>query len=265
MRSPYADRLQADTAAVVDAWIRGLRTDPACRPGERIDDLEELAPDLLGTLAAALENQATGPSSDAAREVVKEFAHLGGWLASRGATPTLMARLVPTLSEAVAVPPGMADPALAVWRSLLDGLAVAVAETYCGSLRSVALSREASLLEDSTPLITLPGGVPVLLVIGSPSRHVLSLLLARLLMEVACHGADVVWIDLSKATRLPDLALELLPDFAREKHILRRHLLITAVHEAQREHLAAGLNDLPNVQLLASWKDGLAWLETHRD
>lgn len=261
MISSLSDRIRQERARVAGQWMALLQAHPGCGSRDRLEDLAQVAGDLLDVLAEAVPHAADGIASPGCRELVKEFAHLGGWLASRGATPTLMAALVPALGQALSaagVLPAESSPALV---RLLDGLRDTVAELFCRSLADAAQSREETLLTRHTPVVTLPGNVAALLVVGRPSRLVLAELLGRLVLAVARSGAEVLWIDLAHAGPLGAEALDLIPGLAEHRGVTRRTVLVTAPDDDQRAALAPRLAGHPSFVLLEQWSQGLAWLD----
>jgi hypothetical protein len=260
MISVLSDRLREERARVKDAWLTRLRAHPGCGPRDRLDDLGQVADDLLDVLADALPSAREGIASPGCRDVVKEFALLGGWLASRGATPTLMSTLVPALGGALSACGIGAAPDQSLDR-LLEGLRDTVAELFCRSLADAAQAREEALLARSTPIVTLPGDVATLLVVGRPPRHVLAELLGRLLLTVARTGAEVVWVDLGHGGKLSPEALGLIPGLAEHPAMTRRTILVTVPDDDQREALAPQLAPLLTFVLLSQWSEGLAWLQ----
>ncbi len=193
--------LRRDPSGLVAVWLAALRADPTCRPPEALDEFESLCPPLIESLAEACGAGPANLAADHFRDVVRDFSFVGGRLESRGSSPSLLVRLMATLTDCLE--PALESPGLRrTWRVLEVGFSAVMLETYCLG----ALARERAVLgevlEKHTPIIRLHGDVPALLVVGSPSRQALSILLGRLLLEVARMGADVLLVDFTNAQPL---------------------------------------------------------------
>lgn len=252
-----ASILGRDPTALAIAWVAALRRDPTCRPPEVLDELEAVGPRLLEGLAEAC---AAGPpdlAADHYRSAVRDFSFLGGQLASRGASPTLVSRLGAALTECVALE---LDPVelQGSWRVLEVGLGAIVLETYCLGLQAKERARLEEVLEKHTPVIRLPGDVPALLVVGSPSRQILSMLLGRLLLEVARMGADVLLVDFTHAQPLNRSVLGVIEELLDHRKLQQRQVVVAALDRAELRELRARLGPRDNVRFCDSWAEGLA-------
>jgi anti-anti-sigma regulatory factor len=249
--------LMRDPQTLATAWVQGLRLDPTCRPVEVLDELEALGPPLLEALADAL---GCGPpllAADHFRAVVRELSLVGGQLASRGASPSVLARLLPGLTDCLVAEVSAAglEPA---WRSLTVGLGAVVLETYCLGLIARERAVLSELLERHTPIVRLPGDVPALIVVGSPSRQTLSMLLGRLLLEVARMGADVLLVDFSNAPSLDRAVLGVIEELLDHRKLQDRQVVVTALEREVQRELRTRLEAWDNVTFCETWAEGLA-------
>lgn len=229
-----------------------LRADPTCLPVELVDELEVRSVAVLEALVEALSGP-PDPSAPHFRAAVRELSFVGGWLAGRGASASLAVRYLLELGEVLWTRLGADVPV--AWRTLERALAALVMETYCRSLRADAGGRLQSLLEKCTPLVRLPGNRPALLLVGSPSREVLSALSGRLLLEAVRTGAERVVVDFAGCTGLADRALEVLVDLARHRQMRDRALVITGAPDEVRRPLRRALQDGPRVTFLEAWDE----------
>ncbi len=249
--------LGRDPATLVTLWVGALRRDPTCGPPEVLDDLSDLAPPLIDALAEAC---AAGPvdlAADHFRAAVRDFSFLGGRLASMGARPTLLARLTPALTDCL-TPQLDSSMTASAWRVLEVGLASIMLETFCLGL--VARERVVldEVLEKHTPVIRLPGDVPALLVVGSPSRQSLSMLLGRLLLDVARMGADQLLVDFTHAQPLKHEVLGVMEELLEHRKLQQREVVVTALDRAELRELQTRLGPRDNVLFLDSWFEGVA-------
>lgn len=253
-QGPLLRALSSDRA-LLGAWMEGLRANPTCLPPELVEELEVRSESVLEALLDALAAGAPDPSSDHFRATVRELSFVGGWLAGRGGSPSLAAHYLPLLGEALRARLGQVGWDEAAWRRLEQSLSALVMETYCRSVRAEGISRYQSLLERCTPLLRLPGNVPALLVVGSPSREVLSGLAGRLVMEVARLGAKRVIVDLTSATPLSDRALEVLVDLAQHRRVRERELIFSSAPPEVRRALARALGEGHGVLFPKTWEE----------
>jgi len=256
-----AEILVRDPARLVGQWVALLRADPTCRPPEVLDELESLGFPLLETLAEACSEGPVDLSADHFRAAVRDFSLVGGQLASRGASPTLVVRLTPALSDCLA--PELDTPELrAAWRILEVGVAAILLETYCLGLQAKERAVLEDVLEKHTPIIRLPGNVPALLVVGSPSRQSLSMLMGRLLLEVARMGSDVLIVDFTNARSLQRSVLGVIEELLEHRKLQQRQVVVTALDRDGLRELRARLGPRDNVRFCESWGEGLALVAT---
>lgn len=249
--------LARDPPKLVATWVAALRKDPTCRPTEVLDELESLGPPLIETLAEACGGGAADLAADHFRAAVRGFSFVGGQLESKGASPSLLAHLAATLTDCLA--PELDTPDLrAVWRVLEVGLAAIMLETYCLGLQARDRAVLEEVLEKHTPIIRLPGDVPALLVVGSPSRQILSMLLGRLLLEVARMGADVLLVDFTNAQPLQRSVLGVIEELLEHRKLQQRQVVVTALARSELRELRTRLGPRDNVSFCDSWTEGLA-------
>ncbi|MFH2007549.1 MAG: hypothetical protein ABI333_13270 [bacterium] len=256
-----AATIRREPEAVARDWMAILRSDPTCRPAALLDELEPRTVSVLEALALGLEGGPLVLAADHFRAAVREFSFIGGWFASQGASPSLVSRYSTALGEALAQRL-VEDPwHLRQWRTLELGFTAVMTETYCLSLRAQEREQLHEMLERCTPIVRLPGGVPALLVVGAPSRQVLSQLLGRLLLAVARFGADVLLVDFSNARELDDEVLGVIKELLEHRKLQARNVLVTALSKAQQRALRRRLGDGENVRFFDSWAEGLVVLE----
>ncbi len=246
---------------LVSVWVDGLHADPTCRPSEAIDELESVAPALLESLAEACGDGSADLAADHFRDVVRDFAFLGGRLESKGASPSLLVRLMATLTDCLE--PDLHTPDLRrTWRVLEVGFSAIMLETYCLGLQARERAVLAEVLEKHTPIIRLQGDVPALIVVGSPSRQALSILLGRLLLEVARMGSDVLLVDFTNAQPLRRSVLGVIEELLDHRKLQQRQVLVTALATPELRELRARLGPRDNVRFYDSWGEGLAQVTT---
>jgi hypothetical protein len=253
--------LARDPFRLVAAWVAALHADPTCWPPEAVDELEFLGPPLLESLAEAC---AAGPADLAAdhfRAAVRDFSFVGGRLESMRASPSLLVRLMAALSDCL-------DPELhsgdlrRTWRPLEVGLSAIMLETYCLGVRARERAVLAEVLEKHTPIIRLPGDVPALIVVGSPNRQALSILLGRLLLEVARMGADILLVDFTNAQPLQRSVLGVIEELLDHRKLQQRQVLVTALASSELRELRVRLGPRDNVRFCDSWAEGLSEVAT---
>ncbi|MDY0004431.1 MAG: RsbRD N-terminal domain-containing protein, partial [Polyangia bacterium] len=232
------------------SWIDRLRANPTCLPTELLDELEVRSEAVLEALLEALSSGEPDLSADHFRATVRELSFVGGWHAGRGGSPSMAACYMSGLGEAMRELLGQRGLDWEVWRELELLLTALVMETYCRSLRADGASRLQALLERCTPLVRLPGNEPALLVIGSPSREVLSGLAGKLLVETVRLGARRVIVDLTFAMPLPERALEVLIDLAQHRRLRERALVFTSPPQELRRALVRALGEGHGITLL---------------
>jgi hypothetical protein len=251
--------LARDPPTLAAAWVAALRTDPTCRPPELLDELEALGPPLIEALAEACSAGPTDLAADHFRAAVRDFSFLGGQLASKGASPSLLARLTAALTDCLA--PDLDTPDLrAAWRILEVGLGAVMLEIYCLGLQAREHAVLEEVLEKHTPIIKLPGDVPALLVVGSPSRQILSMLLGRLLLEVARMGSDVLLVDFTNAQPLHWSVLGVIEELLEHRKLQQREVVVTALGRSEQREIRARLGPRDNVRFYESWAEGLSLL-----
>lgn len=241
---------------LVAVWGDALRADPTCWPPEAIDELESLAPALLESLVEACGGGPVDLAADHFRDVVRDFAFLGGRLESKRASPSLLVRLMATLTdclEADLQPPDL----WRTWRVIEVGFTAILLETYCLGLQARERAALAEVLEKHTPIIRLQGDVPALLVVGSPSRQALSILLGRLLLEVARMGSDVLLVDFTNAQPLRRSVLGVIEELLDHRKLQQRQVLVTALATSELRELRSRLGPRDNVRFYDSWGEGL--------
>jgi hypothetical protein len=254
-----AQILTEDPPQLVANWMDLLRADPTCWPPEVMDELEALGTPLIETLAEACREGSVDLSADHFRAAVRDFSFVGGQLASKGASPSVLARLTPSLTDCLA--PALDSPALqATWRMLEVGLSAIMTETYCIGLQAKDRAVLEEVLEKHTPIIRLPGDVPALLVVGSPSRQSLSILMGRLLLEVARMGADVLFVDFTNAQPLDRAVLGVIEELLEHRKLQQRQVVVTSLRETELRELRTRLGPRDNVRFCDSWGEGLSLL-----
>lgn len=256
LHGPALEALGASfSSTILGTWMDRLRANPTCVPTELVDELEVRSEAVLEALVGALAGPGPDLSADHFRATVRELSFVGGWLAGRGGSPSLAACYLAQLGEAFRDRLGEGGWDWGQWRALEQALTALVMETYCRSLRAEGASRLQGLLEKSTPIIRLPGNMPALLLVGSPSREVLSGLSGRLLVEAVRVGATQVVLDLTFAAPLPERSLEVLSDLARHRRIRERELLVTCAPPEVRRALLHALGEDPRVRFLKAWEE----------
>jgi len=257
VEAALAEILARDPPNLVTRWMAGLREDPTCGPPEVLDELESLGPPLIETLAQACGEGAANLAADHFRAAVRDFSFAGGHLASKGASPSLLSHLTAALTDCLA--PELDSPELrAVWRVLEVGLGAVMVETYCLGLQARDRAVLEEVLEKHTPIIRLPGDVPALLVVGSPSRQILSILLGRLLLEVARMGADVLLVDFTNAQPLQRSVLDVIEELLDHRKLQQRQVVVTALARAELREVRTRLGPRDNVSFCETWAEGLS-------
>ncbi len=239
----------------VAGWMAALRAESTCRPPEAVDVFGDLCLPLLESLTEACGAGPPELAADHFRTVVRDFAFAGGRLESAGASPSLLGRLMPTLTDCL-------DSELnthglrSTWRVIEVGMSAVMLETYCLGLRARERAVLAEVLEKHTPIIRLPGDVPALIVVGSPSRQALSILLGRLLLEVARMGADVLLVDFTNAQPLQRTVLGVIEELLDHRKLQQRQVVVTALRRSELRELRARLGPRENVRFCDSWAEG---------
>lgn len=249
--------LATEPTRVLRLWMDSLRSNPTCLPTELVEELEVRSVAVLEALALALAEGEPDPSADSFRPAVRELSFVGGWLAGRGASPSLASHYLPGLGCVLrATQPGGAA-GWEGWLFLECALSALVMETYCRSLKAEATQRVQGMLERCTPLVRLPGNTPALLVVGSPSREVLSALGGRVLVEAVRLGAGRVVVDLTHAAPLGDSAMEVLGDLATHRRMQGRLLVFSGVPTEMRRALGRLVGHLEGVLLADTFEEVL--------
>ena len=252
-----AGAIRQNPDGLARGWVEVLCSDPVCQTQEVLVALEGRLSPVLMALSEALESAEPHLAAPGFRSVVRELAFLGGWLAGQGASASLAARLITAFTDSVSGLWGADILHWRPWRALEIGLTAVVVETYCLNIRAAQRDRRLEMLERCTPILRLPNDIPALLVVGNPSRQVLSALLGRLLMEVARLGAELLLVDFSNARDLEDDALDVIGELLEHRKLQQREVCVSGLKHDQVRRLKRELGARQNVRYCEDWVEAL--------
>jgi len=191
-----ADVLRERASEIIAGWIARYERSPlrfrrSTKPATHTAQVASLVEAL--TEAAHDGVAKVQPGSDAARELERIAAFLGGQWASEGATGFDVAALLLELRDVVAAIAAPADAAPLT--RLFEWLTVVALDAFAAAGLQSAREQIAEQLESGTPVVELLPKVPAVLLVGAPSASVLDSLLARAWMTAVGTGAPCLVID----------------------------------------------------------------------
>jgi hypothetical protein len=186
------------SSEILASWIvrferSSLRFRRSAKAATYTAQVANLVEQLVVATSSIADPKSLQPGSDAARELERSAAFLGGQFSSEGATGFDIAALLLELRVVVA---GMASiEEAAALTSLFEWLTVVALDAFAASGMQSLRERVSEHLEVGTPVVELLPKVPAVFLVGAPSSNVIDGLLSRAWMLAVGTGAPCLIID----------------------------------------------------------------------
>jgi len=241
---------------VARLWLEGhLAATPPGTEREVVTQVHERAGAFLEALARAVESPDPDDwSGFDHREAVQLMALMANAFAVAGVSAGAAAALVAALGHAL-------DQVGATGFHLLP-LACVSGEAYVAARLAAQAARELERLVRTTPVLTLPGGVVLLAVTGSPDRGAASALADRALRRVLAGsgGRPRVLVDMSHLeTDTPEVVADLLA-LSADVEALDGTCVVSGLSGTHRDLAARAGVDVSDLLVRETARDALAEL-----
>jgi rsbT co-antagonist protein RsbR len=263
-----ATLLATNEAKVLDHWTSSLL---ASRAGRRVSireaDLNRQARDFLAALRAALESNAGADIQSSGWEQTRGIlADISRSQAREGANPSEVASFIFSLKEALfhlLRTEFASDPdriAREVWNAsnILDRLGLLTTDIALKSREETILRQQKEMLELSTPVVKLWGGILALPLIGTLDSERTQIVMENLLDEIVRTEAGIAIIDITGVPMVDTLVAQHLLKTVAAARLMGAECIISGIRPQIASTIVHLGVDLGGVSTKATLADAFA-------
>ncbi|HWE00394.1 MAG TPA: STAS domain-containing protein [Bryobacteraceae bacterium] len=260
--------LASNEAKVLDYWTSSLL---ASRAGRRVNireaDVKRQARDFLAALRAALESNAGVDIQNSGWEQTRGIlADISRDQAREGASPSEVATFIFSLKEALfhlLQTEFASDPdriAREVWNasSVLDRLGLLTTDIALKSREETIIRQQKEMLELSTPVVKLWGGILALPLIGTLDSERTQIVMENLLDEIVRTEAGIAIIDITGVPMVDTLVAQHLLKTVAAARLMGAECIISGIRPQIASTIVHLGVDLGGVSTKATLADAFA-------